>query len=112
VPVEILLAADGASVEGVVPDAEGKPAAGARVVLAPAPDLRERADAWRTTEADQAGRFQLKGITPGEAKIFAWPDVEEGAWLDPEFLKTIEDQGEPVKLDAREHRALRIHTVH
>jgi protocatechuate 3,4-dioxygenase beta subunit len=110
-PVEIVLGSDGASVEGLVLDQDGKPAAGATVVLVPAPELRERADAYRVTEADQTGRFQIKGIAPGESKLFAWPDVEENAWLNPAFLKPVEAQGEPVKFDPNDRRKVTIHLV-
>ena len=29
----------------------------------------------------------MQGLTPGDYRVFAWDDVEAGAWLDPESGK-------------------------
>ncbi len=89
-PLEILLSATGGEVQGVSLDARGQPAPGATVVLAPEIEHRPRRDLFRTAVADQYGRFTLQGIAPGDYKLFAWEEVENDAWLDPEFLRPVE----------------------
>jgi protocatechuate 3,4-dioxygenase beta subunit len=104
VPVEMVLSRESGGVDGVAVDAEGKPLAGATVVLVPEPGLRRRYDLFRDAATDQNGRFEFKTVPPGEYKLFAWDDVEPGVWHDPDFLKNFEKQGRPVsvKKDGRE----------
>jgi hypothetical protein len=57
---------------------------------------------------DQNGRYTLKGIDPGDYKLFAWEDIEPGAWDDPEYLKPFESRGQKVTIpeNGRENIAL------
>ncbi|MDR3701515.1 MAG: carboxypeptidase-like regulatory domain-containing protein [Candidatus Sulfopaludibacter sp.] len=94
---------DGARIEGVVHDKEDQPVAGATVVLIPEPKLRFRHDLYQDANTDQLGRYHLAPVTPGEYKLFAWPDIEEGIWFDPDFLKDAEPQGLEITIDAKGH---------
>jgi hypothetical protein len=96
--LDVLLSPNAAQVEGVVLDEKQQPAPGATVALAPDERRRGRPDLFRATLADQYGRFVLKGLAPGEYKLFSWAEVESGAAQDPEFLKLYERSGEPVTL--------------
>lgn len=95
-PLDVLLCGKAGQVEGVVLDDKQQPAPGATVVLAPDERRRSRLDLFRTTAADQYGRFVIKGIAPGDYKLFGWAEIEHGAVQDPEFLKAYERFGEPV----------------
>jgi protocatechuate 3,4-dioxygenase beta subunit len=77
-----------------------QPAGGAAVALIPQEKgRRERDTFYQTATADQAGRFILRGISPGEYKVFAWEQIEAGgAYMDPEFVKPVEDKGLPVTI--------------
>jgi len=97
IDIDIVLASDGAAVNGVVRDANGNPVPGATVVLAP--DRRSRADLFKNTAADQNGHYEFGAITPGSYKLFAWRDVEPEAWYDPEFLRGYEEQGAKTALE-------------
>ena len=100
---DILLSSSGGQVEGVVLNAGEQPATGAVVVLVP-----ERRSQWRLYKentTDQYGRFHIKGIGPGEYKLFAWEDVETGAYEDPEFLKGFEALGERVSIREGSHES-------
>jgi hypothetical protein len=88
-------------VEGTVLKDNQQPAAGATVVLVPDGDRRSRLDLFRTTSAGDGGRFVLRGIPPGDYRLFAWEDVEPGAWLDPDFLRDYERAGEPLSVSER-----------
>jgi protocatechuate 3,4-dioxygenase beta subunit len=99
IPLDIVLAADGARVAGSVTDADGKPVLGATVVLVPG--VRTRADLYRRTTTDQYGAYTMADIPPGDYKLFAWEDVAEDDWVDPDFLKPFEKQGVDVMLAAK-----------
>jgi hypothetical protein len=36
----------------------------------------------------------LRGIAPGDDKLFSWEELESDAWQDPDFLKPFKNQGE------------------
>jgi Carboxypeptidase regulatory-like domain len=85
-------------IDGVVLNAKQQPTPGAFVVLIPEPKLRDRPEEYRDVTTDQYGRFVLKNIEPGEYKLFAWEDLEEGEYMDPEFLKPVEQRGYPIQI--------------
>jgi len=35
----------------------------------------------------------LKGIEPGDYKLYAWDNLESGAYMDPDVVKPFESQG-------------------
>lgn len=107
-PLEILLSATGGEVQGVSLDARGQPAPGATVVLAPEIEHRLRRDLFRTTVADQYGRFTLQGIAPGDYKLFAWEEVENDAWLDPEFLRPFESAARSITVRENGREAVQV----
>jgi hypothetical protein len=53
---------------------------------------------YKHATTDQFGHFDLRGIAPGDYKLFSWEEVEDGAWEDPDFLKPFEEKGERVSL--------------
>jgi hypothetical protein len=69
----------------------------ATVVLVPAAQMR-RPDLYKSTHTDAEGRFDLRGITPGDYMLFAWDDVESGAWMNADFLKSYESRGREIKV--------------
>src|SRR5579864_118154 len=109
-PLEILLTSNGGQVEGVVLNAEEQPATGAAVVLVPDSARRSQSRFYKETTTDQYGRYNIKGLAPGEYKLFAWEDVENGAYEDPEFLKNFEALGESVAIrdGCRESKQLKM----
>jgi protocatechuate 3,4-dioxygenase beta subunit len=96
-PLEIVLSDKTGSVAGSVRDDQDTPAAAVTVALVPqSAKRRERAEWYRTATTDPQGRFTMTGAPPGEYRLFAWEDVEDGAWMDAEFFKPIESKGKPV----------------
>jgi hypothetical protein len=99
--LDVLLSAAGGRVEGTVLKDNQQPASGAAVVLVPDAQRRGRTDLFRSAAADDAGRFVLRGVPPGDYRLLAWEDVEPGAWLDPDFLREHERRGEPLSVGGR-----------
>jgi 5-hydroxyisourate hydrolase-like protein (transthyretin family) len=99
--IEVLVSPKAGLVSGAAlnPDTS-QPAPGATVVLAPKEKERLAIfELYQQATADQYGRFTFKNVVPGEYKVYAWEDVESGAWMDPEFMKPLEDKGEAIKLE-------------
>jgi hypothetical protein len=97
-PLTITLAPNAGQIDGVVLNGEQRPAPGASVVLVPDSKLRGRPDAYKTTTSDQNGRFLLKNIEPGDYKLFAWEDIESGAYMDSDLLRPVEDRGQSISI--------------
>ncbi len=109
--LRLLISMNGGRVEGAVRNKDGKAVPGATVALVPEPDRRDREDLYRSATTDQYGRFTLRGIAPGEYKLFAFEDIEPGAYQDPAFLEPYEDQGEKVELDAGGRQAVELTAI-
>ncbi|MGH7754130.1 MAG: hypothetical protein ACREN5_15095, partial [Gemmatimonadales bacterium] len=96
--LELVISAKGGQVEGAVLK-DGKPFTGATVTLVPEERRRGRRELFKTATTDQYGRFTLRGIAPGEYKLYAWEEIELGAHQDSEFLKPYEKLGHEVKVE-------------
>jgi protocatechuate 3,4-dioxygenase beta subunit len=95
-PLEVMLNCAGGTIEGIVLNDHQQPATGARVVLVPDAERRSQTQLFKTTAPDQYGRFTIKGVAPGDYRLFAWEEIEPGAYEDPDFLKRYEDDGKRV----------------
>jgi len=98
-PLEIVIATDAGRLNGTVFNARQEPLANRTVVLVPDARLRHRSDLYKTVNTDQSGRFEMQGITPGTYQLFAWEEVETGAWRDPEFIRAYENRGKSVQVN-------------
>jgi hypothetical protein len=95
--LEITLASGSAQLTGtVLRDQQGAP--GAIVVLVPDGERRKLARFYKTAITDQNGSFSIKSITPGDYRVFAWDELEEGAYMDPDFLQGFEAKGKTISL--------------
>ncbi len=89
-PLELVFSTRGANLSGTVTDGAAKP----QVVLIPdTPEAARREHETRTAVFDQNGVFRIGSIPPGSYKLFAFESVPEGIWLDPDFLKEVENSG-------------------
>ena len=109
--LEVTISSRGARVQGTVADKDGLAAAGVWVALVPELAHRTQDRLYKTLTTDQYGRFDLRGIPPGEYKLFSWEEVESGAWEDPEFLKPFEQEGEKIVLQEGDHKTLSLVTI-
>ena len=96
--LEILISPNTASIEGAVTDDKQRPAVNVTVVLVPEGAFRQRLDLYRVVSTDANGRFNLTGIPPADYRLFAWEDVEQGAWQDPEFTRLYQEYGKAYRL--------------
>jgi len=108
--LEITLSGNGGQVEGVVLNASDQPESGATVVLVPDEPRRGQSRLYKDVTTDQYGRFTIKGIAAGGYKLFAWEEIEEGAYESPDFIKTFDALGEPrtIREGSRESAQLKL----
>jgi hypothetical protein len=96
--LEIAVSAAGGHIDGVV-QRDQKPFLGATVVLAPDANRRGLTRLYSAALSDQQGRFTLGSIPPGDYELFAWEKAEEGAYVDPDFLRRYEGRGKTLHVD-------------
>ena len=96
-PLEIVLSARAGQLEGTVTDDNRQPVVDTSVVLIPDQN-RDRVDLYKSSVSDQNGLFIIRGITPGEYKVFAWEALEPFAYFDADVLRRFEMQGKSVRI--------------
>ncbi len=97
--LEVTISSRGARVQGAVTDKDNLPVTGVWVVLVPDQTHRDQSRLFQKVATDQFGHYLLRGIVPGDYKIFSWDEVEDGAWEDPDFLRTSEDRGQMISVE-------------
>lgn len=98
----ITIAPTAAHVDGTVLDDKGQPFAGATVVIA-----AEKAKAI-TVRTDQSGRFSAGGLAPGDYRLWAFDDIDAGAWDDPEYMKPHDAQAGRVTVKDNDHQTAQL----
>jgi hypothetical protein len=108
--LEVVLSPNGGQIEGTVLNDKQQPLNGIQVVLIPE-QRRTRFDLYSTSRSDQAGRFSMKGIPPGDYKIFAWEAIEPFVYYDSEFMRVNEARGKLVHVSESSTQNLEIRSV-
>jgi hypothetical protein len=106
-----ILSPNAGVVEGSVQNAKEEAAPGAKVTLIPDSKHRSLKLRYEIVDADQKGHFVIKGVAPGEYKIYAWEDIEEGAYEDPDFMKPHESEGKTVSIKERGHETVELKAI-
>jgi hypothetical protein len=99
-PLEIRIAANGGTVEGIVYTADKKTAPFATVTLIPSLEHRQNADLFKTVTSDAVGHFVISGVRPDDYKLLAWDRVPPGASQNASFVAKYEAQGATIKVGA------------
>jgi hypothetical protein len=95
--LDVVFSGNVSQIEGIVSDTRLQPVAGAQVVLIPDAN-RDRVDLYKTVTTDQLGRFTLRGVAPGDFKLFAWESLEPNSYFDPDVVRRAEPSGKSVKV--------------
>jgi hypothetical protein len=86
-------------VEATVVDDRQMPVSAVTVALVPVSSAQEkRHEIYRSATTDSSGKITLQNVVPGEYRIFAWESVESGAWTDPTFMRTFQNNGVAVRV--------------
>jgi len=84
------------------------PVANATVVAVPEEKYRKLPDHFGVESTDQHGHFTMRGLAPGSYTIYAWQDLEDGVYRDPDFLKSQEANGTALKVEEGSHQAVEL----
>ena len=94
----IVIGTNPGTFDGRVMNAMGQPVRAATVVMIPEGRLKFRVD-HRFAFTDASGAFQIQGIPPGDYQVYAFEQIEKGAWQDPRVMGQYEGRGKPVRVD-------------
>ena len=97
--LEIELSTRAGILEGIVGNASGASVANVVTVLVPDTPLRQRPDLYKVTRTDSAGHFAFDRIPAGNYRLFAWEEILEGAWRDPDVIREHESRGTAVTIE-------------
>jgi len=105
--LDVVVGANGATVEGFVTDNKDKPASNVYVVIVPSDEGSQRRDLYDRTTTDYRGHFSLTGLNPGKFLLFAADeDPYQTDLLDPEFIHAHESLGKSFQLKEGEHQSV------
>jgi 5-hydroxyisourate hydrolase-like protein (transthyretin family) len=111
VPLEVVLTTETGAVEGVAIGRTGDPAPNVTVVLVPA-TARKRTALYKTLVTGSDGRFRFQEIPPGDYKLFAWDDIETGAWQDTEFVRPYESRSRAIRVSGSNREEVQLNVIY
>jgi hypothetical protein len=94
--LELVGSARGAHIQGVVMNSDPVPVSGVWVTLIPEDSAQKRL--FQSVRSRANGKYEFRGVAPGNYTLFSWDIVEEHEWDDPEFLKPFKPQGVSVRV--------------
>jgi hypothetical protein len=95
-PIQVLIGSGAGIVSGLVQDGPAKVVAGATVALVPEAAGRENLALYLSAATDAAGRFVMRGVPPGDYKLFARESVRPFAYQNAAFIAKDENRGKLV----------------
>jgi hypothetical protein len=102
-PLEIVLADDGARIEGIVRKDDYSIVPDARIVLIPPPNQRGPLLRFPTSTGGANGVYVIDDVPPGEYRVLALDVAGRSAtnpyWEAPDFLREYEPRGERITVD-------------
>ena len=94
--LDVVLAKAAGAVAGLVVDGRAKPVESSHVVLVPRVSGLSRPDLTKAVNTDQLGRFEITGVAPGEYDLYAWEEMPQHLYYDPDFVKLFAGLGRQV----------------
>jgi len=70
-----------------------------------------RTDMHKTTLTDVSGRFQFRGLPPGEYRIFAWEEADKDAIMDLDFVRGYEEKGTHLAIAEGEKKTVELTVI-
>jgi uncharacterized protein (DUF2141 family) len=109
--LQVQIASDGGRVTGAVYDRNDALLPNAEVILVPMSVSRFRFDRYRTAVTGDDGRFTIRGIAPGDYKVFAWESLEPNAHLNVDFMRPFESTGIPVHVEPNSNGTVSLRAI-
>ena len=110
-PLNIVVSGRGGVIAGVVkmpedPIADLAGRSSPAILLSPAGRFGDVESFVMVKPAEEGGRYEIRGITPGSYRIFAFDRLEQGAAHDPDFRARVEPLGKAVEIHEGEQISL------
>ncbi len=107
-PLSVVLSTRGGAVTGTVkvPDDAAADLTGTPrpvVLLAPVGKFSHVASFFMMRPAGEGGKYELRGVTPGTYKVFAFDHLQRNSVQDPDFMARIASLGKPVEVHEGDH---------
>jgi hypothetical protein len=109
--LELVVSMTAAEVDGTVTGNDGQPATDAIITITPDPLQPDRSDLSRQARTRTDGGFTVKGLAPGKYRVFAWEEMEQGAFLDPDYMKPFESLGAQISVDDNDKKTVTIQEI-
>ena len=106
--LEVVIGSNAGRIEGSVVNSRQETLPNRTVVLVPDVRFRHRNDLYKVVPTDTAGRFRVRGVAPGNYRLFAWESVETGAWQDPDFIRATESGGRSIQISEGSNEDVRL----
>jgi len=103
--LEVVVSAKGATIEGTVVDADGKPMTNGEVIAVPASGQRMRPDEYQAEKTNTQGQYTLRGLTPGQYLVVALEGAHEDV-RSSAFAAKYGPVAEPVELGEGEKKTV------
>lgn len=107
----VVLNPNGGEIDGDVQNSKGEKAVGASVTLIPDESHRQASWLYKNASTDQNGHFTIKGVRPGDYTIYAWDDIPNGAYQDPDFIKPHESAGQKITVKEKDKQNLQLTSI-
>ena len=105
--LEFVLSNTAGTIKGSVSDADGNPFPISTVTLIPTDGK-----SWPEKQSlDDNGNFQFAGLRPGKYDVFAWEEVDDDLWQDPDFRKKYENRATEVTAGPRETQNVQLRVI-
>ena len=107
-PVTVTLSDKGAAVNAAIKTDTPDPQHMTVILIPDIPAADQREHLTRQATPDYNGIFTIHNIPPGDYRLFAWLDLPETVWNDPDFWSAIRDKGAAVTLGESEKKSLEV----
>jgi hypothetical protein len=108
--LDVVLSPRVAQIDGSIIDDKQQPVQGLQAVLVP-DQHRDRYELFRAVTTDQNGHFSIRGLPPGDYRIFAWETMEPYEYYDPDLLKRDEQRGLPLKIGESDQKTVSVRMI-
>jgi 5-hydroxyisourate hydrolase-like protein (transthyretin family) len=108
--LEVIVSSGAVQINGSAIDDKSMPVPGVTVVLIP-DQHRDRTELYKNANTDSTGRYSIRGVPPGDYKLFAWNSIASFDWFDPAILGPDESRGKPVHVIESSNQTVDLKTI-
>lgn len=105
--VEIVLSNQAGTITGSIADNDDRPFPKSRATLIPSDSNSRPA----TQFTDDDAKFKFTALRPGTYKLFAWEEVDEGLWQDPDFRRKYESKAQEITVGPNETQKVQLRAI-